>query len=167
MVSLLVLIPAPLYSDRQGSSPWKIQHRIKIPSFSVKESKELKQRVTHYQSNLKWWNLNFWTCTVASYLFAAAAAAKSLQLCVTLCDLLDGSPPGSSVPGILQARTLEWVAVSFSSAWKWKVKVKSLSHVQLLATPWTVGRLLSPWDFPGKCTGVGCHFLLHLFAKGC
>ena len=68
---------------------------------------------------------------------AAAAAAKSLQSCPTLCDPIDGSPPGSPVPGILQARTLEWVAVSFSSAWKWKVKVKSLSRVRLLATPWT------------------------------
>ena len=67
----------------------------------------------------------------------AAAAAKSLQLCPTLCDPRDSSPPGSSVPGILQARTLEWVAISFSNAWKWKVKVKSLSHVRLLATPWT------------------------------
>ena len=68
-------------------------------------------------------------------LTAATAAAKSLQSCPTLCDPRDGSPPGSSVPGILQARTLEWVAISFSNAWKWKVKVKSLSHVWLLATP--------------------------------
>ena len=68
---------------------------------------------------------------------AAAAAAKSLQSCPTLCNPTDGSPPGSPVPGILQARTLEWVAISFSNAWKWKVKVKSLSRVQLLGTPWT------------------------------
>ena len=68
---------------------------------------------------------------------AAAAAAKSLQLCPTLCDCIDGSPPASAVPGILQARTLEWVAISFSNAWKWKVKVKPLSFVGLLATPWT------------------------------
>ena len=67
----------------------------------------------------------------------AAAAAKSLQSCPTLCDPRDGSPPGSPVPGILQARTLEWVAISFSNAWKWKVNVKSLSRVRLLATPWT------------------------------
>ena len=67
----------------------------------------------------------------------AAAAAKSLQSCPTLCDPIDSSPPGSPVPGIFQARTLEWVAISFSNAWKWKVKVKSLSRVQLLATPWT------------------------------
>ena len=68
---------------------------------------------------------------------SAAAAAKSLQSCPTLCNPIDGSPPGSPVPGILQARTLEWVAISFSNAWKWKVKMKSLSRVQLLATPWT------------------------------
>ena len=68
---------------------------------------------------------------------AAAAAAKSFQSCPTLCDPKDGSPPGSPVPGILQARTLEWVAIAFSNAWKWKVKVKSLSCVRLLATPWT------------------------------
>ena len=66
----------------------------------------------------------------------SAAAAKSLQLCLTLCDPIDGSPPGSPVSGILQARTLEWVAISFSNASKWKVKVKSLSRVRLLATPW-------------------------------
>ena len=68
---------------------------------------------------------------------AAAAAAKSLQSCPNLCDPIDGSPQGSLVPGILQARTLEWVAISFSNAGKWKVRVKSLSHVQLLVTPWT------------------------------
>ena len=68
---------------------------------------------------------------------AAATAAKLLQSCLTLCDPIDCSPPGSPIPGILQARTLEWVAISFSNAWKWKVKVKSLSRVWLLATPWT------------------------------
>ena len=68
---------------------------------------------------------------------AAAGGGKSLQSCPTLCNPIDGSPPGSPVPGILQARTLEWVAISFSNAWKWKVKVKSLSCVQLLVTPWT------------------------------
>ena len=67
----------------------------------------------------------------------AAAAAKSLQSCPTLCNPIDSLLPGSPVPGILQARTLEWVAISFSKAWKWKVKVKSLSCVRLLATSWT------------------------------
>ena len=69
--------------------------------------------------------------------YADAAAAKSLQSCPTLCNPIDGSLPGSSVPGILQAGTLEWVAMSFSNAWKWKVKVKSLSHIWLFTTPWT------------------------------
>ena len=94
---------------------------------------------------------------------AAAATAKSLQLCPTLCDLIDSSPPGSLIPGILQARTLEWVEISFSNAWKWKVKVKSLSPVWLLATV----RLLHLWDFPGKSTGVGCHCLLQIQSMGC
>ena len=71
------------------------------------------------------------------FIYFAAAAAKSLQLCPTPCDPIDGSPPGPAVPGILQARTLEWVAISSSNAWNWKVKVKSLSCVRLLATLWT------------------------------
>ena len=75
---------------------------------------------------------------------SAAAAAKSLQSCPTLCDPIDGSPPGSPVPGILQARTLEWVAISFSNVWKWKVKVKLLSCVRLLATPWTAAYQAPP-----------------------
>ena len=73
-----------------------------------------------------------------------AAAAKSLQSCPTLCNPIDGSPPSSLVPGILQARTLEWVAISFSNAWKWKVKVKSLSRVQPSTTPWTAAFQASP-----------------------
>ena len=87
-------------------------------------------------------------------------AAKSLQSCPTLCNPIDGSPPGSPVPGILQARTLEWVAISFSNGWKWKVKAKSLSRVRLLVTPWTAAHQAPPWDFPGKSTGVRCHHLL-------
>ena len=75
---------------------------------------------------------------------AAAAAAKSLQSCPTLCNRIDGSPPGSPVPGILQARTLEGVAISFSNSWKWKVKVKSLSCVRLLGTPWIAAHQAPP-----------------------
>ena len=75
---------------------------------------------------------------------SCTATAKSLQSCPTLSDPIDGSPPGFSIPGILQARTLEWVAISFSNACKWKVKVKSLSRVQLLATPWTVAYQAPP-----------------------
>ena len=76
--------------------------------------------------------------------YFAAAAAKSLQSCLTLCDPIDGSPPGPAVPGILQARTLEWAAISSSNAWKWKVKVKSLSRVRLIATPWTAAYQAPP-----------------------
>ena len=94
--------------------------------------------------------------TGKNHSFDYAAAAKSLQSCLTLCNPIDGSPPGSSVPGILQARTLEWVAISFSKAWKWKVKVKSLSHVRLCSLP---GSSIH-WFIPGKSPGVGCHCLL-------
>ena len=82
------------------------------------------------------WLIHICVCTYVC-MYKCCAAAKSLQSCLTLCDPIDGSPPGSPVPGILQARTLEWVAISFSNAWRWKVKVKSLSHVQFLSTPWT------------------------------
>ena len=80
---------------------------------------------------------SFWFCLTP-------ASAKSLQSCLTLSDPIDGSPPGFPVPGILQARTMEWVGISFSSAWKWKVKVKSLSHAQLLATAWTAAYQAPP-----------------------
>ena len=101
------------------------------------------------------------TSSEMPYLSAAAAAAKSLQLCPTLCDPIDSSPPGSPGPGILQARTLEWVAISFSNAWKWKVKVKSLSRVRLFETPWTTACQAPPsMGFSGKSTGVGCHYFL-------
>ena len=79
-----------------------------------------------------------------SFSFSIIAAAKSFQSCLTLCDPIDGSPPGSSVHGILQARTLEWVAISSSNAWKSNVKVKSLSRVRLLATSWTAAYQAPP-----------------------
>ena len=88
----------------------------------------------------------------------AAAAAKLLQSCPTLWNPTDGSPPGSTVPWILQAGTLEWVAISFSNAWKWKWSPSVVSY-----SLWPHGlqptRLLRPWDFPGKSTGGGCHSL--------
>ena len=92
----------------------------------------------------------------------SSTASKSLQLCPTLCNPIDSSRPGSPVPGILQARTLEWVAISFSNAWKWKVKVKSLSRARLLATTWTaayqapLSMRLSRQEY-----WSGCHCLLH------
>ena len=79
-----------------------------------------------------------------SIIIVAAATTKSPQSCLTLCDPIDGSPPGSAIPGILQARTLEWVAISFSNAWKWKVKVKSLSPVGFFTTPWTAAYQAPP-----------------------
>ena len=88
--------------------------------------------------------LIFMTKTGISGFHKKDYTAKSLQSCLTLCDPTDGSPSGSPVPGILQARTLEWVAISFFNAWKWKVKVKSLSPVWLLATLWTAAYQASP-----------------------
>ena len=92
-----------------------------------------------------WWKGHlFLVLVLEGLVYHHAAAAKSLQLCPTLCDPIDGSPPGSPLPGILQARIPEWVAISFSNAWKWKVKVKSLNRVRLLATPWTAAYQAPP-----------------------
>ena len=86
----------------------------------------------------------YWMCSKLFFAAAAAAAAKLLQSCTTLWDPRDSNPPGFPVPEILQARTLEWVAISFSNAWKWKVKAKSLSRVRLLATPWAAAHQAPP-----------------------
>ena len=121
-------------------------------------------------SENQFWHLvhKVWAMIVSLVQFShSAAAAKSLQSCPTLCDPIDGSPPGSLVTGILQARTLEWVAISFSNAWKWKVKVKSVVSDSLQPHGLKPTRLLCPWDFPGKSTGVGCHCLLHSAAQLC
>ena len=107
-------------------------------------------QATVYGIAKSWTWLRDWACThnpnvqLFKHAAAAAAAAKSLQSCPTLCDPIDGSPPGFPVPGILQARTLEWVAISFSNAWKWKVKVKSFSRVWLLATSGTAAYQAPP-----------------------
>ena len=90
------------------------------------------------------WKMTTSEKNISNLILTAVAAAKSFQSCPTLWDPIDGSPPGSPIPGILQARTLEWVAVSFSNAWKWKVKVKSLSRVQPSATPWTAAYQAPP-----------------------
>ena len=91
----------------------------------------------------------------------ACMHAKSLQLCPTLCDPIDGSPPGSSLPGILQAKTLAWVAISFSNACIHAYQVASAMSDSVRTHRWQPTRLLCPWDSPGKNTGVDCHFLLH------
>ena len=104
-------------------------------------------------------SLGYGLCLVGIY---TAAAAKSLQSCPTLCDPIDSSPPGSPAPGILQARTLEWVAISFSNAWKWKSESEVAQSCRTLNDPMDCSPPGSsnPWDFPGKSTGVGCHCLL-------
>ena len=93
---------------------------------NIERNNQVKVRVINWSPYFSHCNIN-----------TATAPAKSLQSCLTLCDPIDGSPPDSPIPGILQARTLEWLAISFSNAWKWKVKMKSLSHVWLLSIPWT------------------------------
>ena len=109
-----------------------------LPSISPRIKFFSKESVHHIRWP-KYWSFSF---SISSA--AAATAAKLPQSCLTLCDPIDSSPSGSPVPGILQARTLEWVAISFSNAWKWRVKVKLLSHAQLLATPWTAAYQAPP-----------------------
>ena len=100
-----------------------------------------------------------WVC-VHTCVCALAALLLLIRFSrVQLCDPIDGSPPGSPVPGILQARTLEWVAISFSNAWKWKWS-RSVVSDSLRSPGLQPTRLPRPWDFPGKSTGVGCHCLL-------
>ena len=131
----------------------------RLPFPHVIHSKEFKAKEKSVQSGnvlmIDWTNLVHFTLTDGSLYFflcevllmspwrttVSISTAKLLQSCPTLCNPIDGSPPGSPVPGILQARTLEWVAISFSNAWKWEVKVKLLSRVRLLATPWTAAHL--------------------------
>ena len=110
--------------DKQGSKLWVLAFRILTWSSDSDDN-----GYVFYHATL--------LCQDTAAATAAATAAKSFQSCPTLCHLIDGSPPGSPVPGILQARTLEWVAIPFSNAWKWKVKVKLLSRVRPSATPWT------------------------------
>ena len=124
---------------------WALEEKMTTtPEFLLKKS--LGQRVLASNGLLarKGLGMTEWLSMHIIYIIATAATAKSLQSCPTLCDPIDGSPPGSPDPGILQARTLEWVAISFSNAGKWKVKVKSLSRVRLLATPWTTAYQAPP-----------------------
>ena len=144
---------APYYTWNKTETPWCgwLIHTISDPCqhywphlallllFSVHYSDLLPLFLIMLVTASDLWLLFSVSATLFWVIFVAAAAAKLLQSCPTLCDPIDGSPLGSPVPGILQARTLEWVAISFSNAWKWKVKLKSLSHAGLLATPWTAG----------------------------
>ena len=121
-----------------------MSHVLKIFKTIYISENHLGPRFCHtWQENISiMWILATWM--TKQYFISTAAAAASLQSCPTLCDPIDGSPLGSPVPGILQARTLEWVAISFSNAWKWKVKLKLLSRVWLLATPWTEAHQAPP-----------------------
>ena len=117
---------------------------------------------TNILFNFYWSIVDIISRYIAKWSSNTYAAAKSLQSCPTLCDPIDGSPPGSHIPGILQARTLEWVAISFSSAWKWKLKVKSLSPVWPSVTPWTAAHQAPPSIWFSRqeyWSGVPC--LLH------
>ena len=122
---------------------YPMQDLLCCPAFSVCCSLHLD--LSHWRMGLDWFRFNSQHHYPNNRMILyAAAAAKSLQSCPTLCNPIDGSPPGSPVPGILLARALEWVAISFSNAWKGKVKVKSLSRVWLLATPWTAAHQAPP-----------------------
>ena len=105
----------------------------------------------------KYWSFSFSISPSNEHPGLISFAAKALQSCLTLCNPIDGSPPGFPVPGLLQARTLEWVAIFFSNSWKIKVKVKSLSCVQPSATPWTAAFQAPPsmgFSRQEYCSGV-------------
>ena len=129
-------------------NPYDLLMRLQIGAATVENSMEGLQ-IIKYRTTM-WSSHHISGCSLEINKIQkqpkslAAAAAKSLQSCPTLCDPIDSSPPGSAVPGILQARTVEWVAISFSTAWKWKVKVKSLSRDQLVVTPWTIAHQAPP-----------------------
>ena len=140
-------------TNQWGMTDDLVEGFVEISSRMSRHKEPVHKSNTNVQQALK-------KCSTATT--AAAAAAKLLQSCPTLCDPTDGSPPGSAIPGILQARTLGWVAISFSrhesEKWKWSHWVVSNSQRPHGLQP---TRLLHPWDFPGKSTGVGCH-CLHL-----
>ena len=124
---------------------YEIYHQFCFPTncaINVKMLTLLQSKIPLFQG--KFQLIAFYYMGFQAYAAAAAAVAKSLQSCPTLCDPIDSRPSSFPIPGILQARILEWVAISFSNAWKWKVKVKSLSRLQLLVTPWTAAYQAPP-----------------------
>ena len=142
---------SPKKTYRWLTSTWKdSQHHSLLEKCKSKLQWDTTSHQSEWPSSKSLQTINFGegvekrehSCIAGRYWYShygrcyAAAAAKSLQSCPTLCDPIDVSPPVSPIPGILQARTLEWVAISFPNAWKWKVK--SFSRVRLLATPWIV-----------------------------
>ena len=132
----------------ESTFPTSVVLKVWTPDLQHKPHLVNSQKCTFLDHDPLNWKLpgetcNLWLIKASTWFsYTASAAAKSLQSCPTLCDPIDGSPPGSPLPGILQARILEWVAISFSNAWKWKVK--SLSCVWLLATPWTAAYQAPP-----------------------
>ena len=130
------------------SKYWKIKNCQPGTLYPVKSSFRYEEEIKAFSNKQK----------VREFINTAAAAAKSLQSCPTLCDPIGGSPPGSSIPGILKARTLEWAAISFSDA----CTLSRCSHVRLCVTPWTAAHQAPlSTDSRGKNTGVGCHCLFH------
>ena len=143
--------PSPGDRPNPGSNPGPLHCRLILSQLSHQGNPRILEWVAYPFSSgsSRPRNQTGVSCTAGGFFTSwatreAPAAAKLFQSCPTLCDLIGGSPSGSPVPGILQARTLEWVAISFSSAWKWKVKVKLLSRVRLLATPWTAAHRAPP-----------------------
>ena len=142
----------PIFQIRQEAKRGMFAYYYVSKSSVIFSTLKLPQRVwlefkgSFHNLKLPFHNLFAWILEEFCYFKKAfaAAAAKSFQSCPSLCDPMDGSPPGPAVPGVLQARTLEWFAVSFSNAWKWKEKVKSLSRVRLFATPWTAAYQAPP-----------------------
>ena len=129
----------------------------------------LKSLLQHHSSkaSILWCSAFFIVQLSHPYMTTTTTTTKSLQSCPTLCDPIDGSPPGSPIPGVLQARTLECVAISFSNLWMWEVKVKSLSRVRLLATPWTSAHQAPPsMGFSRQEYWSGCHCLLQKDSLG-
>ena len=129
---------------QQSQWPWRVWATV---------CWSLDEEVSHPRESISTWGKSMQSmetvparlCNLpCTSMYYAAAAAKLLQSCLTLCDPIDGNPPGSTVPGTLQAKTLEWVAISFSSTWKWKVKVKSFSRVWLFATAQTAAHQAPP-----------------------
>ena len=138
----------------ERSSSWGTAEPMAAFTWNIpnRQIHRIRNRLVAAKSWERWWemevNANGYRASICNdenvLKVTMLCYTKSLQSCPTLCDAIDSSPPGSPTPGILQARILEWAAISFSNAWKWKVKVKSLSRVQLLATPWTAAYQAPP-----------------------
>ena len=140
-----ITLPKKIYSQGYHFSTRLVMYRCEIWTIKNKHPLPTTQEKTLHMDITRWSTpKSDWLYFLQPKMEKLYAAAKSLQSCLTLCDPIDSSPPGSPIPGILQARTLEWITISFSNAWNWKVKGKSLSRVQLLATLWTAAYQAPP-----------------------